>query len=140
MIKDAEELGGPSTAHDDPRFTPIGRFLRKYKLDEIPQFYNVLKGDMSLVGPRPQVLFYTNQYTGDERKILSVRPGLTDLATIRFSDMDKVLGSGDVDHKYSTEIEPLKNQLRLEYVKNMSFLMDMKILILTVFKIFRYKD
>lgn len=139
MVHNAEQLGGPSTAHDDPRFTSIGRFLRKYKIDEIPQFFNILRGDMSLVGPRPQVLFYTDQYSNLEKKILSVRPGLTDLATIKFSDMDKILGSGDVDKKYSEEVEPLKNKLRLEYVNNMSFLLDMKIIILTILKILRIK-
>ena len=137
MEPDAELTGGPSTAIDDPRFTNIGRLLRKYKLDENPQFYNVLIGDMSLVGPRPQVLFYTEKYNGEEKLILEVKPGLTDLATIKFSDMDKILGSGDVDKKYSQEIEPIKNKLRIEYVKNMSLSLDLLILFKTLFKIFR---
>ena len=139
MVHNAEELGGPSTAHDDPRFTSIGRFLRKYKIDEIPQFFNVLKGDMSLVGPRPQVLFYTERYNNEEKKILTVRPGLTDLATIEFADMDKFLGSGDVDKKYIQEVEPKKNKLRLEYVNNMSFFLDIKIILLTIAKILRFR-
>ncbi len=139
MVHNAEELGGPSTAYDDPRFTSIGRLLRKYKIDEMPQFINVLIGDMSLVGPRPQVLFYTNLYNENEKKILTFKPGLTDLATIQFSDMDKILGSGDVDKKYSEEIEPLKNDLRLEYVNNVSLFLDMKIILLTLLKILRIK-
>jgi len=117
MVVDAERRGGFSTAINDPRLTPIGRFLRKYKLDELPQFFNVLFGDMSLVGPRPQVLFYTSKYAGDDRLILSVKPGITDLASLYFADMDSVLGSGDVDARYLAEVEPVKNKLRLQYVK-----------------------
>ena len=135
MVADAERLGGASTAVDDPRFTRIGRFLRRYKLDELPQFINVLRGEMSLVGPRPQVLYYTEQYKGDEKAILSVRPGITDLASLYFSDMDTILGSGDVDSKYAAEIEPVKNKLRLRYVKDASYILDLRILIETVFNL-----
>ncbi|MEZ5561398.1 MAG: sugar transferase [Gammaproteobacteria bacterium] len=134
MVPDAEKVGGYSTAVDDPRLTGVGRFLRKHKLDELPQFFNVLWGDMSLVGPRPQVLFYTNQYRGEEKLILSIRPGITDLASLYFVDMDAVLGSGDVDARYQTEIEPVKNQLRLRYVKERSFLLDFRILLETAGK------
>ena len=140
MVINAEQLGGPSSAVDDPRFTKIGRFLRKYKLDELPQFWNVLIGDMSIVGPRPQVLFYTNQYSECEKAILSVRPGITDLASLYFSDMDAILGSGDVDTKYATEIEPLKNKLRLKYVNNMSFFLDSRIIIETFFNVIGIKN
>ena len=136
MVVDAERKGGASTAVNDPRLTPVGRFLRKYKLDELPQFFNVLGGSMSLVGPRPQVLAYTSKYEGEDRLILSVRPGITDLASLYFSDMDQVLGTGDVDTKYATEIEPVKNVLRLRYVKEASLLLDLRILIETAFKIF----
>ena len=136
MKIDIDHLGGHSTAVDDPRFTPIARFLRRYKLDELPQLFNVLIGDMSLVGPRPQVTYYTNKYNEAEKVILSVRPGITDLASLYFIDMDKTLGSGDVDQKYETEIEPLKNKLRLRYVRERSFLLDLRILIETFFRIF----
>lgn len=135
MVVDAEKIGGASTAVDDPRLTPVGRAMRKYKLDELPQFFNVLGGSMSLVGPRPQVLAYTERYQGEERKILDMRPGITDLASLYFSDMDKVLGSGDVDAKYATEIEPVKNVLRLRYVNEASLLLDLRILIETAFKL-----
>jgi lipopolysaccharide/colanic/teichoic acid biosynthesis glycosyltransferase len=135
MVVDAERIGGFSTAIDDPRLTPIGRFLRKYKLDELPQFFNVLCGDMSLVGPRPQVLYYTSQYTGEELIILTVRPGITDLASLYFVDMDAVLGSGDVDARYQAEIEPVKNQLRIRYVREQSYLLDLRILVETAFKL-----
>jgi len=140
MVVDAEQKGGYSTASDDPRFTTIGRFLRKYKLDEVPQFINVLIGDMSLVGPRPQVTFYTNKYENDEKIILTVRPGITDLASLYFIDMDNTLGSGDVDRKYQTEIEPVKNLLRLKYVNEQSFMLDMRILLETAFSIVGIKN
>ena len=99
MIQDAEDVGGHSTALNDFRLTKIGRFLRKYKLDELPQFINVIKGDMSLVGPRPQVTYYTNQYKNEMKLILSVKPGLTDLASLYFLDMDEILGTANVDDK-----------------------------------------
>jgi lipopolysaccharide/colanic/teichoic acid biosynthesis glycosyltransferase len=136
MVADAELLGGPSTALNDPRFTSIGRLLRKYKLDELPQLINILKGEMSIVGPRPQVEKYTKLYTGENTAILSVRPGLTDYASIHFMDMDATLGNEDVDRKYLEEVEPYKNQLRVKYVKEQSFRTDMEILIRTVFKLF----
>ena len=135
MVLDAERKGGFSTAIDDPRLTSLGRFIRKHKLDELPQFFNVLAGDMSLVGPRPQVAFYTDKYEGDEKLILSVKPGITDLASLYYADMDSVLGSGNVDARYLTEIEPVKNQLRLKYIGEQSFLLDMRILTETAFKL-----
>ena len=135
MVVDAESKGGFSTALNDQRLTALGRFLRKYKLDELPQFFNVLTGDMSLVGPRPQVLFYTNQYTGEESLILSVKPGITDLASLYFADMDAVLGCGDVDARYQAEVEPIKNKLRIRYVREQSYFMDLRILVETACKL-----
>jgi lipopolysaccharide/colanic/teichoic acid biosynthesis glycosyltransferase len=140
MVENAENIGGYSTSINDTRLTKIGRFLRKYKIDELPQFVNVIKGEMSLVGPRPQVLYYTNQYKGEEKSILSVRPGITDLASLYFSDMDKVLGFGNAERKYETEIEPVKNLLRLKYVNEQSFVLDMRILIETVFSLIGIKN
>ena len=140
MVVDAERKGGFSTAIDDPRLTGTGRFIRKYKLDELPQFFNVLAGDMSLVGPRPQVLFYTNKYTGEERSILSVKPGITDLASLYFADMDAVLGSGDVDARYLAEVEPVKNKLRLRYVREQSYFLDIRILVETAFKLIGFEN
>ena len=140
MVRNAENIGGPSTALNDFRLTKIGRFLRKYKLDELPQFINIIKGEMSLVGPRPQVIYYTNQYKGDYKMILSVKPGLTDFATLYFLDMDKVLGSENVDKKYATEIEPIKNSLRLKYVKEKNFLLDIRILVETAFSLIGIKN
>jgi len=140
MVENAENIGGHSTSINDPRLTKIGRFLRKYKLDELPQFFNIIIGDMSLVGPRPQVLYYTDQYQGDFKLILSIRPGITDLASLYFSDMDLTLGIGDVNKKYEIEIEPVKNLLRLRYVREKSLLLDFRILIETAFNVIGFKS
>lgn len=140
MVYNAENIGGFSSSINDFRFTKIGRFLRRYKLDELPQFINVIKGDMSLVGPRPQVLYYTKKYKGELRSILSVKPGITDLASLYFSDMDKVLGDEGVDKKYESEIEPIKNILRLRYVNEQSFMLDMRILLETAFNLIGIKN
>lgn len=131
MVDNAEKKGGFSTASNDERVTKVGQFLRKYKLDELPQFFNVLSGEMSLVGPRPQVLYYTSKYTDKEISILSVKPGITDLASLYFSSMDQTLGDIDVDNKYENEVEPIKNILRIRYVQERTFLMDTRILIET---------
>ena len=137
MISNAEKVGGPSTALNDQRITRIGKYLRKYKIDELPQLINILIGDMSFVGPRPQVERYTRLYTEEERVILTVKPGLTDYASIRFINLDAILGDDNVDDKYLREIEPEKNKLRILYAKNPSFWTDMKILFSTFVQIFR---
>lgn len=131
MVKNAERLGGPSTALNDSRLTRAGRLLRKYKLDELPQLFNILFGTMSFVGPRPQVECYTKLYNEEEQRIFTVKPGLTDFASIYFIDMDHVLGAENADEVYKNEIEPKKNKLRLKYVYEKSFSTDMKILVLT---------
>lgn len=131
MVDGAEGKGGPSTALNDARLTRLGRALRKGKIDELPQLFNILAGDMSVVGPRPQVEMYTNLYTAEEKAILSVRPGLTDYASLRYLDMDLVLGNHNVDEKYRTEIEPEKNRLRLKYVRERTLLVDAMILFQT---------
>lgn len=132
MVQDADQLGGPSTALNDARLTRTGRFLRKYKFDELPQLINVLKGEMSIVGPRPQVERYTSLYHGEEGLILTVKPGLTDYASIHFFNMDEILGDGDVDETYLRTIEPKKNALRIRYVKEQSLLIDLKIIAWTL--------
>ncbi len=139
MVKNAEKLGGPSTGLNDSRLTRVGKFLRKYKLDELPQLINILKGEMSVVGPRPQVEEYTKRYTGEEKIILSVKPGLTDYASIEFINLDKILGNDNVDKKYLEEIEPRKNILRIKYAQKHSFLLDLKIIFLTILKILQIK-
>ncbi|MEN6508297.1 MAG: sugar transferase [Smithella sp.] len=139
MVAKAEEMGGPSTALNDPRLTPVGKILRKYKIDELPQLINILKGDMSFVGPRPQVEKYTKLYSGEEKIILSVRPGLTDYASIQFINLDALLGDDHVDEKYIREIEPEKNKLRIQYVRDLSFRTDMKILFMTFLQMFKIR-
>jgi lipopolysaccharide/colanic/teichoic acid biosynthesis glycosyltransferase len=138
MVKDAEKLGGPSTPADDPRLTKVGKFLRKYKLDELPQLINVLKGEMSLVGPRPEVKMYVDMLKPEEKeKILSVKPGMTDLASLwNFHEEDILKGSKDPEKTYLEKIRPKKIQLQLEYVKNRSFLLDLKIILKTILKLF----
>lgn len=139
MVVDAEKIGGPSTALNDSRLTRIGKFLRKYKIDELPQLINILTGDMSFVGPRPQVEKYTKLYTDEEKIILSVKPGLTDYSSINFIDLDAILGDRDVDEKYLREIEPVKNKLRIKYVKEQNFWVDIKILFMTFLRMVRIK-
>ncbi len=139
MVPNAETLGGESTALNDTRLTPIGKFLRKYKLDELPQLLNIIKGEMSFVGPRPQVLKYTQLYQGEFKRIMDVRPGLTDFASIEFINLDEILGDDNVDQKYQREIEPRKNELRLKYVEEQSWAVDLKILFLTLARLLGMK-
>jgi lipopolysaccharide/colanic/teichoic acid biosynthesis glycosyltransferase len=131
MVNNAESLGGPTTGYQDHRVTMVGRFLRRTKIDELPQFINVLIGDMSIVGPRPEVLEYTNQYQGDERLILTMRPGITDYASIEFADLDDIVGREDPDTYFEQYILPRKNFLRLKYVKEWSVFTDIRILCMT---------
>jgi lipopolysaccharide/colanic/teichoic acid biosynthesis glycosyltransferase len=138
MVPNAEQQGGLSTAQDDPRITDIGHLLRRYKLDELPQLINVFLGDMSIVGPRPEMLKYTSEYIGEERLILTVRPGITDYASIEFSKLGDILGNVDVDNVYEEKVKPIKNRLRLLYVKDMSFMVDIAIIINTLLKILNH--
>lgn len=133
MVVDAEARGGPSTAEDDPRIVPVGAFLRRWKLDELPQLLNVLVGQMSIVGPRPQVVDYVERYTDEERALLDVRPGLTDLASIRFHNEGEILkGHPDPDKAYDTLIRDEKIKLGLRYVRERSLWLDLKIILLTL--------
>jgi lipopolysaccharide/colanic/teichoic acid biosynthesis glycosyltransferase len=133
MRVDAEAVGGPSTAADDARITRLGRWLRQAKLDEIPELVNVFLGDMSLVGPRPEVDKYVRLMNEEERAVLSVRPGLTDWATLWNSDEGAVLaGSADPEKTYLDLIRPEKIRLQLEYVRSRSFWTDLVILAQTV--------
>jgi lipopolysaccharide/colanic/teichoic acid biosynthesis glycosyltransferase len=133
MVVNAEKLGGPSTADDDPRITKTGKFLRKYKLDELPQLINVLKGEMSFVGPRPEVQHYVDMFTEEEKAILSVRPGITDWASLWNPDEGAVLaGSQDPEKTYMEKIRPQKLKLQLKYVREPSFWNDLKIILLTL--------
>jgi lipopolysaccharide/colanic/teichoic acid biosynthesis glycosyltransferase len=136
MVINADQIGGPSTADDDPRITRIGRFMRKHKLDEMPQLINVLIGEMSFVGPRPEVPFYVNMFTEKEKNILNVKPGITDWASLWDSDEGAILsGSSDPEKTYMEKIRPEKIRLQLKYVKEHSFWIDIKIFFQTILKI-----
>jgi lipopolysaccharide/colanic/teichoic acid biosynthesis glycosyltransferase len=137
MVPNAELLGGTTTGKEDPRLTRIGKHLRRFKLDELPQLINVLKGDMSLVGPRPEVDEYTALYDEDEKRILSVRPGITDFASLQFVNLAEIVGTEDVDRKYKDFVRPQKNRLRLKYVDERSLWVDLKILFKTVLVLMR---
>jgi lipopolysaccharide/colanic/teichoic acid biosynthesis glycosyltransferase len=129
----ADRTGVTSTAGDDPRVTAVGRFIRKFKLDEVTQLWNVLRGDMSLVGPRPQVEPDARLYTAVERGMLTVRPGITDLASIVFADEGEILkGSSDPDLRYNRLIRPWKSRLALLYVDaRPGILVDLQLVFLT---------
>ena len=137
MRRDAELCGGTTTGLNDARVTRVGRFLRDYKLDELPQLLNVLWGDMSLVGPRPEVFEYVDAYTTEERLILTVRPGITDLASIEFVDLAQQVGHRDPDETFRRCVLPRKNTLRLKYVREQSFALDLSILGSTVCRLFQ---
>jgi lipopolysaccharide/colanic/teichoic acid biosynthesis glycosyltransferase len=138
MVVDAEKIGGSSTADGDPRITKIGKLLRKYKLDELPQLINVLKGDMSIVGPRPEVKQYVDMFNEEEQAILSVRPGITDWASLWNPNEGEILkDSPDPDQDYLEKIRPEKIRLQLKYIRERSFLTDMKIIFRTLWVIFK---
>ncbi|MDD5145569.1 MAG: sugar transferase [Candidatus Pacebacteria bacterium] len=139
MVENAEKLGGPSTAGDDVRLTKLGKFLKKYQIDELPQLINVLKGEMSFVGPRPEVPFYIDLLSEEERKtILSVPQGMTDYASLwNFHEGDVLKGSADPEKAYQEKIRPEKIKLQIKYVKENSFFTDIKIILKTVAKIFQ---
>ncbi|MGA1870324.1 MAG: sugar transferase [bacterium] len=133
MVVDAEKIGGPSTSDDDPRITKIGKFIRDYKLDELPQLINVFKGEMSIVGPRPEVPMEVETYTKEEKKILLVRPGITDWASLTFHNEGEILkGSSDPHETYRIRIRPEKLRLALKYVNENSLLIDFKIIFRTL--------
>jgi lipopolysaccharide/colanic/teichoic acid biosynthesis glycosyltransferase len=143
MIMNAESVGGLVTSDNDSRITNIGRFLRKYKFDELPQFFNILRGEMSLVGPRPEALRFVDLYSQAEKEsILSVKPGITDLSSIEFIQLGKILGADDNNEDFQKEVNKVlkrKLELRLEYINNRSFLFDIKILFLTFSRLFNFK-
>jgi len=133
MVNNADKSGVTSTKEDDVRITKMGKFIRKYNLDELAQFINVLRGEMSIVGPRPEIPYYVNMFTEEEKVILSVKPGITDWACIWNPDEGKLLaGSDDPDRDYLEEIRPEKIRLQLRYVKEHSFWIDLKIMLMTL--------
>lgn len=136
MRKNSDKKGKLTVGMNDNRITKIGFFIRKYKLDEFPQFINVLIGDMSIVGPRPEVKEYVDLYNKEQREILKVKPGITDYASIEYSQESDLLGQSDDPHKtYVEEIMPAKLILNKKYLKNPTVLHDMKVMWLTFKKI-----
>ena len=138
MVVDADKKGLITVGGRDPRITRSGYFIRKYKLDELPQLINVLVGDMSLVGPRPEVRKYVELYTDEQQKVLSVKPGITDYASIEYMDENEILGkSNDPEKTYIEEIMPEKIKYNMKYIQNKNVSEYFKIIFLTLLKIVR---
>ncbi len=137
MKENADKKGPLITNKEDNRITRIGKFLRKNKLDEMPQLFNVLKGDMSFVGPRPQLKKYVDLYKDDYKYILSVKPGITDYAALEFKDEESILVQfkDDIENAYINKILPLKIELYKKYINNISFKVDIKLIFNTLIKI-----
>ena len=136
MKSNSEENGQITIGAKDSRITKIGYYLRKYKIDEFPQLLNVLMGQMSIVGPRPEVNKYVKLYSNEQEQVLSVKPGLTDLASISYFEENKLLGkSNNPEETYISEVMPEKIKLSLEYINNQSFINDMKIILSTIKRI-----
>ena len=140
MVVNADKSGVNSTSSNDKRITPIGRFIRKYKLDELTQLWNVLLGDMALVGPRPNVKNETDLYTKVEKKLLSIKPGITDFSSIVFSDEGEILKNySNPDLAYNQVIRPWKSRLGLGYIQHQSNWLDVNLIFYTIVSIFSKK-
>lgn len=138
MRTDADKSGKLTVGAKDARITKAGYFIRKYKLDELPQLLNVLKGDMSLVGPRPEVEQYTKLYNDEQQKVLSVKPGITDYASLEYFEENKLLGESDDPEKtYIEEVMPAKLELNKKYIDEVGLGTDLKIIFATIFRIFK---
>jgi lipopolysaccharide/colanic/teichoic acid biosynthesis glycosyltransferase len=140
MVKGAEQDGLPVTTGGDRRVTPLGKFLRRTKIDEIPQLLNVLIGDMSVVGPRPEVAKYVALYDRNQQKVMMVKPGLTDPASIAFSNEEALLATyPDTERAYIEEVMPAKLKLNLAYLEKAGFLSDLSLVFKTVITVIRRK-
>ena len=136
MRPNVEHLGQITVGERDPRITTVGYFLRKYKLDELPQLWNILKGDMSFVGPRPEVSYYVDQYSEEQQQLLSIRPGLTDFASLYYFEEAKLLANSDYPEKTYTEVVmPKKLNYSLMYMDQHSTLLDVKLIIVTALRV-----
>ena len=134
MVQNADKIGGGTTALNDSRITKVGNFLRKTKVDEVANLINIIKGDMSFIGPRPELLRYTEQYEGAENLILEVRPGITDYSSIEFINLDEIVGTENADEYYEKYVLKKKNLLRVKYAATVSFKTDMYLFWTTVFR------
>lgn len=137
MVKNADRIGGGTTANHDPRITRAGRVLRKTKLDETANLINIFLGTMSFIGPRPELLRYTEQYEGDEKEILEVRPGITDYSSIEFINLSEIVGSEDPDAMYEKLVLKKKNALRIQYAETVSFGSDIRLFFRTIGAVLR---
>lgn len=140
MCVDADQGSLITVGTHDARITRVGAFLRRFKIDEVPQFFNILKGEMSIVGPRPEVRKYVDMYTPEQMRVLSVRPGLTDYASIRYVNENEILAaSSDPERTYIEDIMPDKLNLNLKYIDEQSFWTDVKIILQTIIAIINRK-
>ena len=139
MVVDADKTGG-CTAKNDDRVTRAGRIMRRLKMDELPQLFNIIKGDMSFVGPRPELLLYTEQYTEEQQCIMWVRPGITDRSSIVYIAQDEIVGEEDPVANFERLILPEKNRLRVEYAKTQSFKLDAQLFWETIIGVFKKAD
>jgi lipopolysaccharide/colanic/teichoic acid biosynthesis glycosyltransferase len=140
MVQEASAHGGLITVGEDRRITRVGRILRKTKVDEIPQLINILKGEMAIVGPRPEIRYYVELFRRDYEEILKVRPGLTDLASLKYRDEASLLGkAANPEAEYMTRVLPEKIRLAKDYLRRSSFLFDLSLILKTLFKLFDYR-
>jgi lipopolysaccharide/colanic/teichoic acid biosynthesis glycosyltransferase len=138
MVVNADRMGSALTHGGDPRITQLGRILRKWKIDEFPQLLNILRGEMSLVGPRPESPGYVKHYTPLQRQVLQVKPGITGLTQVRFRHEETLLeGCTNLEEEYIEKIMPQKLALDLEYIENQSLLLDLKLILHTFLCLFR---
>jgi lipopolysaccharide/colanic/teichoic acid biosynthesis glycosyltransferase len=139
MFINSDTNGLLTVGNRDARVTKIGYYLRKYKLDELPQFFNIIEGDMSVVGPRPEVRKYVVLYSDEEKKVLTVRPGLTDYASLAYINENEILAAAtDPEQAYIQQVMPEKLQLNLKYIENQSFTEDIKLIFKTLVSIVRH--
>lgn len=137
MVRNADKIGGGTTALNDSRITKVGDFLRKTKFDETANLINIIRGEMSFIGPRPELLQYTNQYEGKEKYIFEVRPGITDYSSDVFINLDEIVGGENADEMYEKYVLKNKNALRVRYAAEVSFKTDIKIFFKTVFDVIK---
>ena len=137
MVQDADKIGGGTTALNDCRITKVGHFLRKTKLDETANLINIFLGTMSFIGPRPELIKYTEQYKGREKVILEVRPGITDFSSMQFINLDEIVGTENADEMYEKYVLKKKNILRIKYAENVSLITNIRIFFKTIWKVFQ---
>lgn len=137
MVQNADQIGGGTTALNDARITRVGAFLRKTKLDEIANLINIIRGEMSFIGPRPELLRYTNLYSGNEKYIFEVRPGITDFSSDLLINLDEIVGSENADEMYEKYVLKNKNALRVKYAAEVSFSTDVHIFFKTVIDVLK---